>query len=379
MAVCGVKLSSMTGSKILTSLTASIGGAFILKDVKEEFVKNYFNLNEEERRVYHLNRKNEPKKRLYIFKKKVKQVYKTILTPIKNFATQIIDKKILHLKEEPKFGIEKLFLYSENNEIQCNKFRESEIKRYYKRRKKIVKINYKKIILKLKKKYEDKRRTSQSSPINQFFEVKKKIISKLLEIKEKELKEKYPDFEDPTIFDKAVNNLKKMKSYGIGIFKSLSDVVTFGYTSNYWSKNDMDNILEMIQNLKYNDFQKELKEIEKEKENFNFYIIRDDLKFLAESSEKDSKIFKLMNSNEKKEWQEIKEEIAYFGPNLLDEIELKEKKKIKKENKIIKKRIENHILLEIESVNDSFNLTESLLDNEENDNEEEFEINTKSH
>ena len=38
--VAGIKAASITGSKILTGLSISLGGALILKDVKEEFVKN---------------------------------------------------------------------------------------------------------------------------------------------------------------------------------------------------------------------------------------------------------------------------------------------------------------------------------------------------
>jgi hypothetical protein len=48
----GFKIASLTGSKLLAGLTASIGGAYTFKDVKEELVKTYFSLKEKERRIY---------------------------------------------------------------------------------------------------------------------------------------------------------------------------------------------------------------------------------------------------------------------------------------------------------------------------------------
>ena len=91
----GFKIASLTGSKLLAGLTASIGGAYTFKDVKEELVKTYFSLKEKERKIYHLNQKNSYKKTSYIVKKKLKEKMKTIITPIKKFFNIIINKKYL--------------------------------------------------------------------------------------------------------------------------------------------------------------------------------------------------------------------------------------------------------------------------------------------
>ena len=129
--VLGFKAASLTGSKFLTALSVSVGGALILKDIKDEIVKNYFKLKEDERRIYHLNHKNEPKKRFYIIKNKIKAIFKKIISPVKKLSNRFLDEKILHLKEEPKIGFEKIISKKKTMKMKIKekmKMKMSEIK-----------------------------------------------------------------------------------------------------------------------------------------------------------------------------------------------------------------------------------------------------------
>lgn len=235
--VCGIKLASLTGSKILTSLSASIGGTLIFKDVKEELVKTYFSMKDEEKRVYHLNQKNASKKAFYIIKKKIKEKYKKCINPIKKYCSRIINQKILKLKEEPKLGFDREYNNNDNIEEEYVNYIDNEIEKYYKKVNKINKIKYTQKLQKFKTKFECKKRSNQSKTLIKFFDVKKKIINKIIENKEKEIQKEYPDLKkDPNILEKALNGINKVGSLGFGIFKSLSNVVTFGLTTNFWSK-----------------------------------------------------------------------------------------------------------------------------------------------
>lgn len=378
ISIGSVKLASMTGSKILTTISASAAGALIFKDVKDEIVKKYFSLKEEERRVYHLNRKSELKKRFDVIKKKIKKQYKKIITPIKNIAKKIIDVKILKLREEPKIGFEKLLNYKEDNQIACEDFRNNEITLYYERITKLIILKYKFILTKIKKKYEEKNISSKSKEITKFFEVKKKVVSKIVDNKINKLKEKYPEFKNETI-NTIINGLNKICSFGLGIGKSFCNVFSFGLSTNYFAKNKVDNLLEMIKNLKYNEFENKLQKIEKKKEDYNYFILRDDIEYLSKLSAQDFEIFGLMNSNKKSELNEIREEIAKLQPNLLDVIELKDQKNKIKENGIINETNNNEEFIENESVNDSCDLNERLLSIDESEYDENSIINTQSH
>ena len=315
----GFKLSSLTGSKILTALSLTIGSGLILKDVKDEIIKNYFSLNEDERNIYHRSHKNFPKNRAYIIKKKLKTITK-LFEPIKKKFSKFIDKKILHLKEVPNTGFEKLLSYQENIDIESENFRNNEIKIYYKKLKKIIKLKYKQILIKIKDKFSKNNVTNNSRGLNKFFDVKKKIINKIIEKNEKELKEKYPEYKDPDTFEKAINIIKKCRSGGLGLIKSFSNVLTFGLTTNILAKkNNVDNILEIAKNIKYNEFQEELKKIEKDREKYNFHILVDDIKYLCKLSREDEDLFIQMKKNKNKEIKEIIKEKIHFQPALLEE------------------------------------------------------------
>lgn len=359
LTIVGIKISSLTGSTILTTLTASIGATLILKDVKEEVIKTYFALSEENRRIYHLNQKNKPKKRVYILANKFKLKYKQFIEPFKYYSSKFFDQKILNLKEAPKIGFEKIIKYKENVEIECENYRNNEISNYYKKLKKITKMKYKQILLRLKKKFKKNKRDKQTNEIKQFFKVKESIISKIIEIKIKKLKEEYPDYKDPTFFDKTVKVLTKIKSTGTGLLKSLTNVITFGLTSKYFNKkNDIEYILQMAKNLQFIEIQEKKKKIEKEKEKSKFLILNDDIEFLSKaSSNKDYELFKKMKENMKNELIEIKEEKIHFLPNFLDSNNLKENSK----NQNIKDYNLNG-LIEDDNISSNRDLSRSLLD-----------------
>ena len=292
----------------------------ILKDIKEEIVKNYFKLNENARRIYHINHKNNPKKRFYVIKKKIHTKCKEIIIPIKKKLNNFIDNKILHLKEVPDVGFEKLLNYKENIDFESENFRKNEIKNYCSKIKKIIKIKYNQILIKLKEKFEKNNITNQSKGLNNFFDVKKKIISKIIEKKEKKLKEKYPEYKEPDSFEKTVNYLNKFKSGGIGLIKSLINVFRSGYTTSILAeKNNIENVLQISKNIRYNEFQEELKAIEKDREKSSLIILSDDIKYLCKLSSEDEKLFLEMKENKKNELKEITEEKMYFLPDLLED------------------------------------------------------------
>ena len=309
IAIGTIKIASLTGSTILTSLIASINGIKIFKDVKDEIVKAYFRLKEEERRIYHLNEKNTPKSSFYLLKKKIKEKYKKIISPIKKYSIKLFNKKIMHLKKKENNGFERNYNF-EVKENECEIYKNKIIKKYFKEIKQIIKFKYQQKLLFLKKKFESKNRSTQPKEINKFFEIKKKIIDKEIEIKIKEVKERYPEFKDPSFFKSILNNIG---SFSFGLFKSLSNVLTYGLANEFFKKKTkIEIILEMLNNYKYKEFEKELDEIKKQKEDSNFIILKEDIKFLAKSTTNDNKIFNAMQNNEANEYQERKNNKAFF-------------------------------------------------------------------
>ena len=327
LTIGGFKLASLTGSKTLLALSASIGGAMIFKDVKDENIKSYFSLDEKGRKLYHLNCKNSPEKRISILTRKIKEKYRKYIKPVENFIINLFDTKIFHLKESPKIGLEKFLNKTGNIEKECEEFRNNELIILSKNEKRIKKITFQQVLLKIIKKLKYRRQIPIK--INQFFQFKQKIFSRTAEFKLKRLKEKYPQYKDPTIFGRIMNIGGKIKSFGCGVFKSFSNVFSFGITSGLFAKkNNLQNTLETINNIKYNEFKKELDKIQKRKEDDHFLILLEEIKYLTESSQNDSYLFNNFKVNNSNELREIEEEIAHLKKKISNNSELNDSSEI---------------------------------------------------
>ena len=373
LAVGSFKLASLTGSKMLIALSASVGGTMILKDVKDEIVKNYFSLDEEGRKIYHLNRKNSPRTRFSILTQKIKEKYRKFIKPVKNIMTKIIDQNILHIKERPKIGFDKYTNCTDNIEKKCEDFRNQELKLYFKNKKIIKKMKFQQVLSKIIKKLEKKR--GIPNQINQYFKFKAKIISKLTELKEKKLKEKYPECKEPTFSQKVVGGVK---SFGYGTFKTIkcfADVFTFGLTSGFFAKkNDLENTLEMIKNINYNEYKNKLDKIQKQKEDDDYIIKYEQIKYLTKSASNDFDLFNILKTKNSNEIREIEEEIVHLKFKINNKPKL-----INKNDIILKSEKEDYYEKdETDNFDENSELNINLLDNEESEIDDNV-ICTKSH
>lgn len=240
---------------------------------------------------------------------------------MEKFIINIFDKKIFNLKERPKIGLEKFLNKTENIEKECEEFRKNELIICSKNEKRIIKITNQQVLLKTKKKLNYRRQIPKK--INQFFQFKQKIFSRAAELKIKNLKEKYPQYKDHTIFPKIANIGGEIKSIGYGVFKSFSNVFSFGLTDGLFTKkNNLENTLETINNIKYNEFKKKLDKIQKKKKDDYFLILLEEIKYLTESSQEDSSLFNQFKENNSKELREIEKEIADLKKKIKNSSEL---------------------------------------------------------
>jgi len=373
LAVGTFKLASLTGSKMLIALSASVGGTMILKDVKDEIIKNYFSLDDEGRKIYHLNRKNSPKTRFSILTQKIKEKYRKFMKPVKKIMTSFFDQNILHLKERPKIGLDKYIKNTENLEKKCEEFRNQELKLYFKYKKIIKKMKFQQILSKIIKKLEKKR--GIPGQINQYFKFKTKIISKLNELKQKKLKEKYPEYKDPSFSQKVVQIGGSIKDFGYGTFKSFANVFSFGLTAGFFAKkNNLENTLEMIKNINYNEFKNKLDNIQKQKEDDDYIIKYEKIKYLTKSSSTDFDLFNILKTKNSNEIREIEEEIVHLKFKINNKPKL-----INKNDIILNSKKEDYYEKDgFENFDENSELNINLLDNEESEIDDNV-ICTKSH
>ena len=379
MTLCGIKLASLTGSTILTSLTATVGGAAILKNIHEEYVKSYFSLKEGDRRTYHINVKNTPKSGFFILKAKLKEKSKKYFNPVKKFFTSLFRKGLLKLKDTPKIGFEKNYI-STNIEEEYNYFRNKEKEKSIENKENALELKKKLILIKINKKFINNSRTGKPKEITKFFEIKKKLVEKLIEKRENKLKEKYPEFTDDSYFSKIKKIGHNAISYVFGAFKSLTNVMTFGVANHFMSKkNNIELRLEMLKNSKYKQFKEELEKIENDKETWYYEMLNEDIKYQSKLSSGDYKIFKKFDNKikmEKKEILEEKKNLTRYNIN---------NKSNTNENVTLNKDINSETESIIESSNGNFNdfevfeMKENLIQNDYDYEENINIINTNTH
>ena len=86
--------------------------------------------------------------------------------------------------------------------------------------------------------------------------------------------------------------------------------------------------METINNIKYNEFKKELDKIQKRKEDDHFLILLEEIKYLTESSQNDSYLFNNFKVNNSNELREIEEEIAHLKKKISNNSELNDSSEI---------------------------------------------------
>ena len=235
-------------------------------------------------------------------------------------------------------------------------------------------------MIKINKKFINNSRTGKPKEITKFFEIKKKLVEKLIEKRENKLKEKYPEFTDDSYFSKIKKIGHNAISYVFGAFKSLTNVMTFGVANHFMSKkNNIELRLEMLKNSKYKQFKEELEKIENDKETWYYEMLNEDIKYQSKLSSEDYKIFKKFENNIKMEKKEIKEEkknLTRYNIN---------NKSNTNENVTLNKDINSETESVIESSNGNFNdfevfeMKENLIQNDYDYEENINIINTNTH
>ena len=182
----GAKCASLTGSKVLTSISVGIGVAKILKNIKDEVIKSYFGLKDQQKNIYLKNYKSTPKTTGAIILKKIKDRYRKIIIPIKKVANNIIRYKILKIKNEAKVGLDKLNEKLKNGTKLKEAFefyRDNYILSYINNEKSLNEPLYIQNLYNIREKLRAKCNKKQSKIMSEFYKVKEKLINYFIDKK----------------------------------------------------------------------------------------------------------------------------------------------------------------------------------------------------
>ena len=186
----GAKCASLTGSKVLTSISIGIGVAKILKNIKDEVIKSYFSLSDNQKKLYLINYRSTPQSTGAIIARKIKERYRKIVTPIKKFTNNFIRNKILKIKNEEKVGFDKVkfdFKDSEKLTEECISFRNNNIDFYFNDKNSMIEPLYIQNLYNIKEKIDNLCLKKQSKKLKEFSDVKEKLINYLMNKRKNEL------------------------------------------------------------------------------------------------------------------------------------------------------------------------------------------------
>ena len=317
LTIAGAKISSLTGSKLLKAATVGAGAVKIIKNIKDDITKSYFGLTNIQKKIYIMNYRNTPKSTCSIISKKIKENFRKVITPIGKFADYFFKKKIWKINEEA-IGFDKFnFNFKETEELleECNTFRDKIINLYIDIRLSMVKPQYTQKLYNIKsqliKHYNSKKK---SKKLKKFFRTKEKIVQYLKNKKKDELKQKFPEF-----IDSFSNRSKKFFNNVKGFFKGVRNgICSIAFFANLRIKeNKNETIKKLINGVKKEKYEKELKKYDEYEEECDINTARDDIEFMAKSS-KDENILLLLDIEQKKCEQNLEKLRYNLKNNIID-------------------------------------------------------------
>ena len=293
--VLGTKCASLTGSKALTAISLGFGVANILKNIKEEFVKAYFSLPDNQRRIYRINQRAAPQKTGVIIKRIIKEKFKRVVVPVKKFVNYVIRKKILKIKDDSRVGFDKLILNfkdQENLKKECSEYRNKDIDYYFNNLVEMIEPQHNQNLILLKEKLKKHYPRKKSEKLKQFFEVKQNMIDYLINQRKEKLKKEFPEF-DNNFLNNAKNIFCGIKSFGIGVFNGLISAISYNRMDFRIKDSKSQTIEKIIMGEKETEYNNKLKDFKIYESDCFISTLKDDIEFLVKSTG-DEHIFKLL-------------------------------------------------------------------------------------
>ena len=293
--VLGAKCASLTGSKALTAISIGFGVTKILKNIKEEFVKVYFSLPDNQRKLYRINQRSIPHNTGLIIKRIIKEKYKKIIVPVKKYVNNFVRKKILKISDESKVGFDKLILNFKDKESlkqECSEYRDKDIDCYFANLKALIEPTYNQNLYHIKERLRKQYPKKKSEKLKQFFSVKQKMIDYLISQRKEKIKNEFPEF-DHNFLNNTKIFFNNVKSFGIGVLNGFISAFSFNMI-DFRIKDSQSQIIEkIIKGVKETEYNNKLADFKKYESDCFVTTLEDDIEFLVKSTG-DEHIFKLL-------------------------------------------------------------------------------------
>ena len=315
----GAKCASLTGSKVLTSISIGIGVAKILKNIKDEVVKHFFRLTDNQKRLYLINHRSAPQTTFRIIGRKIKEGFRKIIIPIKKSTNEFIRKKILKLKNETKVGFDKfIFNFTSTERLieECSNFRNNNIELYINRKKLLIEPKFEDNLNNIKEKYKKMLPKKQSKKFNEFSRVKENLIKYLIDKRKNKLNKKYPEFAD-SFSNKVKQKFYNARDFFIGLYNGCVSSITFNMV-DLKIKDSKSKLLEKLLNgVKEANYLRELEELKKYERNCNLSTLTDEIRYFVDSSS-DKNIFSYLKIHKNQSESHLENLRNYLKSNMTD-------------------------------------------------------------
>ena len=250
--------------------------------------------------------------------KKIREGCRKIFIPVKKKTIDFIRKKILKVKDT-KTGFDKLnFTFKDAQKLkeECTNFRNNNIELYINRKKLMIRPQYESKLKAIKDKYEEKLPKDKSKKFKEFSKVKEKLINYLIGKKKKELKKKYPEFDD-SFFNKIKRKFDNLKGLFCGIYYGFMSSLTYNII-DIRIKETRSKLLEKLLNgVKKDNYEAEFAKLKKYENKCNMNTINDEINYLIDSSS-DKIVFNYLKINTIQSKEKLDKLNKYLKSNMLD-------------------------------------------------------------
>lgn len=283
--LAGLKCLSHTGIKILPVIGAGIGASIILKNIKNDIIKSYFSLSENQKRLFTMNYRNIPQKPGDIISRKIKENFRKVITTGKKYTDAFLNN-ILKKKDEAKIGFDKFnFDFKNTQKVleECISFRNNIIDLYINTRLSMIEPQYNQKLYCIDKKIEKETKKKKSKKMKEFSNKKEKLVNYLINKRKAKLKEKFPDFNDDSFLNKSKKIFGSIGDFFKGAYNGIvGSIAFFADLRIKESKNDA--IEKLIKGVKQMQYQEEFDKFKEYEEDCKMIIIKDTIKYFVKSS-----------------------------------------------------------------------------------------------
>ena len=180
----------------------------------------------------------------------------------------------------------------------------------------MIRPQYESKLIAIRDKYREKLPKDKSKKFKEFSKVKEKLIKYLIDKRKKELKKKYPEFDD-SFFNKIKHKFDNLKGLFCGIYNGFMSSLTYNIVDIRIKETKSKLLEKLLNGVKKDNYEAEFAKFKKYENKCKMNTINDEINYLIDSSS-DKIVFNYLKINTIQSKERLDKLNKYLKSNMLD-------------------------------------------------------------